>query len=126
MSVSIPKSKDGEDRYMRDIIITSKINRFGGITRTENLRKIIEQTNIPRKMIISYFKSKLGCRIEESKDEILIFKDLEEDRLEDILEEFIEKNVICPRCKNPEFEIETGKKKDKWKCKACGDNSREY
>lgn len=122
--VSIPKSKVGEERYLRERIRITIINRFGGITQIVNMEKIIEQTGIPRKMLVSALKSKLGCRIEDKPLQTTIFKMETVERLEEILESFIEENVVCPRCGNPEFEIEKGKKKDKWICKACGDSSR--
>jgi len=126
MSVSIPKSKEGEERYKRDLIITTNINRFGGISRIDNINKIIEQTGIPKKMLISNYKSKLGCRIEENREGLIIYKLVDEEKLEEIMEELIEKNVLCPTCKNPEFSIEISKKKEKWICKACGDHSRDF
>jgi translation initiation factor 5 len=128
MSVGIPKSKEGEERYLRDLIITTNLNRFGGITRIDNIQKISDQTNIPKKMLISFYKSKLGCRVEENSEGLIFHKLLDEERLEEILEEFIEKNVLCPKCHNPEFDIiEIGKKKKElWVCKACGDRTREF
>ena len=122
--VSIPKSKVGETRYMRERIIISIINRHGGITQIMNINRIIMETGIPRKMLISELKSRLGCRIEDTTKDILIYKIETIDKLEDILETFITKYVLCPRCSNPEFTIESSKKCEYWICKACGDKSR--
>ncbi len=113
--VNIPKSNpDPFFRYKREEIKIQILNNNGGVTKLLNIDSIATKLNCSVKDILSYFKKKLNTTIME-KD--LVIKKVETvNRLEEILEEYIKTNVLCPKCVNPEFSEE---KKTKT-CKACG------
>ena len=117
--VNIPKSNiDPCFRYKRDYIKIQILNNNGGVTKLLNIEAIASTLNISVKDILSYFKKKLNVTIIE-KD--LVIKKVETvNNLEELLEEYIKNNVLCPKCANPEF-TESIDKKTKLKiCKACG------
>jgi translation initiation factor 2 beta subunit (eIF-2beta)/eIF-5 len=116
--VNIPKSNiDPCFRYKRDEIKIQILNNNGGVTKLLNSEIIASTLNISVKDILSYFKKKLNVTIIE-KD--FIIKKVETvNKLEEILEEYIKLNILCPKCANPEFTQQNNKKM----CKACG-NSR--
>lgn len=113
--VNIPKSNnDPCFRYKREEIKIQIVNNNGGVTKLLNIESIASTLNISVKDILSYFKKKLNVSIME-KD--LVIKKVETvTKLEELLEEYIKNNILCPKCANPEF---TEDKKNKI-CKACG------
>lgn len=117
--VNIPKSNiDPCFRYKREEIKIQVINNNGGVTKLLNIEAISTTINSSVKDILSYFKKKLNATIME-KD--LIIKKVETvNRLEEILEEYIKFNILCPKCVNPEFTEQIEKKTKIKTCKACG------
>jgi translation initiation factor 2 beta subunit (eIF-2beta)/eIF-5 len=113
--VNIPKSnQDPFFRYKREEIKIQILNNNGGVTKLLNIETIASSLNSSVKDILSFLKKKLNTTIIE-KD--LIIKKVETvNRLEELLEEYIKLNILCPKCVNPEF---TEEKKMKT-CKACG------
>lgn len=117
--VNIPKSNnDPCFRYKRDEIKIQIQNNNGGVTKLLNIEAIASTLNSNVKDILSYFKKKLSVTIIE-KD--FIIKKVETvNKLEEILEEYIKINILCPQCANPEFTEEINKKSKIKICKACG------
>ena len=117
--VNIPKSNnDPCFRYRRDEIKIQIINNNGGVTKLLNIETIASTLNSSVKDILSYFKKKLNVTIIE-KD--LIIKKVETvNKLEELLEEYIKINILCPQCVNPEFTEQMNKKTNNKICKACG------
>lgn len=113
--VNIPKSIiDPFYRYRRDEIKIQVLNNNGGVTKIVNVESICKALNISIKELFSFYKKKLNVATIE-KD--FIIKKVETiNKLEEILEEYIKLNVLCPQCSNPEFIDKDGKKT----CKACG------
>ena len=113
--VNIPKSNiDPCFRYKRDYVKIQILNNNGGVTKLVNIETIAKTLNVSVKDILNYFKKKLNVTIIE-KD--LVIKKVETVmKLEELLEEYIKNNILCPKCANPEF---TEDKKNKI-CKACG------
>jgi translation initiation factor 2 beta subunit (eIF-2beta)/eIF-5 len=117
--VNIPKSNiDSCFRYKREIIKIQILNNNGGVTKLVNIEGIATTLNISVKDILSYFKKKLNVTIIEKE---LIIKKVETvNKLEELLEEYIKINILCPKCANPEFTEEINKKTKVKICKACG------
>ena len=117
--VNIPKSNnDPCFRYKRDEIKIQILNNNGGVTKLMNIENIAQILNISVKDILNYFKKKLNVTIIE-KD--LVIKKVETvNKLEELLEEYIKSNVLCPQCNNPEFTESMNKKTKNKICKACG------
>lgn len=113
--VNVPKSNnDPFYRYKREEIKIQNLNNNGGVTKLLNIELICKGLNINPKELLHFYKKKLNVTIIE-KD--FIIKKIETiNKLEEILEEYIKLNVLCPKCSNPEF-TEKDKKNI---CNACG------
>jgi translation initiation factor 5 len=117
MKVNIPKSKtDPTYRYKRDQIDITVQNIKGGITKINNLDVIAKQLCDETSFIIKFLKKKTNTSITDNEKGILINKVEKVDNLEEYLEEFIQKYILCPKCSNPEFTFD----KSTRICKACG------
>ena len=113
MKVNIPNDiVDPFYRYTRQIIQLEKLNKMNGIIQINNLDIIAKQLGRDPLVIIQFFRKKLGVAINK-KNQIRSTK-ITVDILEDLLEIFIKKHVLCKQCNNPETDSLT------FICKACG------
>lgn len=119
MQVNIPKSyMDPFARYRRDIIIVTCVAKHGGQTHITNIETIAKQLGRSAQDIIKYMAKRLGVR---SDGKIGMIQGIHtRDKLEELLESFIESAVLCKTCKNPETDIVIGKKSNTMKCRSCG------
>lgn len=119
MQVNIPKSiNDPSYRYKRDIIKIEIQNSNGGITKLSNIEIISNQLGCQVNDILKFLKKKINTSTIE-KNGIFLKKIETQDNIEKIIEDFIKIEILCPKCNNPEFNVESGKKIIKI-CKACG------
>lgn len=110
VKVNIPKSvTDQFYRYKRDIIIIEYIHKNGVQTKLSNIDVIAKQLKVDIKDITSYFKKKLGVSLIQN---IRIQGQIELKVLENNLEKYIEKYILCKNCRLPEL--------NDMDCKACG------
>jgi translation initiation factor 5 len=120
VKVNIPKcNPDPSFRYKRDVIEIVIHNNNGGITKLNNIDKISEQLGCQIDDIVKFIQKKSNTGIIK-KDGIFLRKIDTVDNLEIIIEEYIKKEVLCPKCNNPEFNVDIQKKKTIKTCKACG------
>ena len=121
--VNIPKSaNDPSYRYKRDKIEITIQNTNGGITKLLNIDKIADQLGTTQYDILKFLKKKANTSIIEKYGPFLRKTETVEN-IENILEDFINKEILCPSCNNPEFTAEIVNKICIKTCKACG-NSR--
>ena len=120
--VNIPASvRDPTYRYKRDKIEIVIQNTNGGITKLLNIDKIAQQLGTTQDDILKFLKKKCNTSIIE-KNGPFLRKSETIDNIEKVLEEFILKEVLCPKCSNPEFTSEKVEKTEVKTCKACGDS----
>jgi len=123
VKVNIPRSNtDPTLRYKRDKIEIVIQNTNGGITKLLNIDKIAEQLGCEVGDILKFLKKKANTSIIE-KNGPFLRKTETVDNIENYLEDFINKEILCPKCNNPEFNTEKNNKTIIKTCKACG-NSR--
>ena len=124
MKVNIPKSNnDPTYRYKRDQIEITIQNIKGGVTKINNLELIAQQLGDNISLLIKFLKKKTNTSITQNdKTGIIINKTETVSKLEEYLEEYIKKFILCPNCSNPEFVFDNnGKSNDITRnCKACG------
>jgi len=119
MSININNSDDPFYRYKRDII---SIVHKQSETHILNLHKIARQlccTPIKdEKYIESLYKAllrkikKLGTSVKEIENIVVVKGKIEKSVLEGIINNFIKKYILCPKCSSPEFNTKI--------CSACG------
>lgn len=119
MSININNSNDPFYRYKRDKI---EIVYKGNETHILNLHKIARQLCCSpikdEKYIQSLYKAllrkikKLGTSVKEIENVTVVKGKIEKSILEDLLNNFIKKYILCPKCSSPEFNTKI--------CSACG------
>ncbi|QLG71475.1 hypothetical protein HG535_0B05170 [Zygotorulaspora mrakii] len=125
MSVNI--CRDNNDpfyRYKMPLIQAKVEGRGNGIkTAVLNVADIGRSLNRPTPYIVKYFGFELGAQtsISVDKDRYLVNGVHEPAKLQDVLDGFINRFVLCGYCKNPETVIIVTKDGDLVRdCKACG------
>ncbi|CCK71009.1 translation initiation factor eIF5 KNAG_0F03470 [Huiozyma naganishii CBS 8797] len=125
MSVNI--CRDNHDpfyRYKMPPLQAKVEGRGNGIkTAVLNVADVARALNRPAPYIVKYFGFELGAQtsISVDKDRYLVNGVHEPAKLQDVLDGFINKFVLCGSCKNPETEIVITKDNDLVRdCKACG------
>jgi translation initiation factor 5 len=120
MSVNIPKSiKDSHYRYKRPEL---KLTYHTHIrTILENIHEVSKAIIIPPEYPLKFIGYELGSQTEIKGNEYTISGKHPLDKLEDCLEKFISKYVICSSkgCKLPEVNIFIKNNEIRGKCKAC-------
>jgi hypothetical protein len=96
-------------RYKREIIIVNQVKIKKIYSLITNLDLISKQIRVKPLVLMNYFKKKLGVSINDN----MISGVVTSDRLEKLLQDFIKKYVLCPKCKLPELVEKSG-------CNACG------
>lgn len=120
MKVNIPKSViDQTFRYKRDVIEIQIQNSNGGVTKLINIETICTQLGCELDSILKFLKKKTNTSMIQ-KNGIFLKKTETIDDLEKFIEEYIKSEILCPKCNNPEFNLETTKKSLTKTCKACG------
>jgi translation initiation factor 5 len=98
--------------------------RGNGIkTLVMNLSDVARALNRPPPYVLKYFGHELGAltTIKEEEDRYLVNGVHDSNELQDSLDGFINRFVLCGACKNPETEIQVkGKDELIRDCKACG------
>lgn len=111
-------------RYKMPTIVWKVEGRGNGIkTAVVNTSEVARALNRPAPYIIKYFGFELGAQtsINETNDRYLVNGSHDGSKLQDTLDGFINKFVLCGACKNPETEITITKGDNLIKeCKACG------
>lgn len=125
MSINI--CRDNHDPFYRYKMppIQAKIEGRGNGIKTVviNTMDIARALNRPAAYIIKYFGFELGAQtaINIENDKYIVNGAHQPAKLQDVLDGFIIKFVLCGSCKNPETEINITKDNDLVRdCKACG------
>lgn len=123
--------RDNTDPFYRYKMppIQSKIEgRGNGIkTAVVNTSEVARALGRPATYIIKYFGFELGAQtsMNEGTDRYLVNGVHDAPKLQDYLDGFINKFVLCGSCKNPETDIIITKDDDLIRdCKACGQRTR--
>ncbi|CAH2355142.1 eukaryotic translation initiation factor 5 [[Candida] railenensis] len=109
-------------RYKMPLIQSKVEGRGNGIkTAIVNLDEVARALARPPSYVVKYFGYELGAQTTDKGGRYIVNGAHEASELQDCLDGFISKFVLCPSCKNPETEIQIKEKgvlqRD---CKACG------
>lgn len=113
----IQENNDPFYRYkMEEVIIVSEGVRFAFL----NIETISEALSRRPTEIVSFLKKYFGCQFELKGTKVLTAKsDFSKNVLQEAIYNYIEKNVLCGTCKNPETVQMQEKKKSFLVCQAC-------
>jgi translation initiation factor 2 beta subunit (eIF-2beta)/eIF-5 len=119
--------KDPGYRYTMPRIQTVTQGSGGGVkTKWENIIAVAKALKVPTDYPLKFMAKELGSQTEIKNDVYLISGSQANDKLQQILDKFIEKYVLCPKktCKLPEISIFIKGGEIRGKCRACGNISK--
>ncbi|KAJ2894707.1 eukaryotic translation initiation factor 5 [Coemansia aciculifera] len=127
-SYNIPRSvKDAFHRYKMPRLQGKIEGKGNGIkTVLPNIVDVSRALSRPPAYATKYFGGELGAQvqIEEKNEKYIVNGAHDVAKLQDLLDGFIDRYVICGVCKNPETDLIIGKDKNiVRKCMACGKRS---
>ncbi|CAO3614817.1 unnamed protein product [Cunninghamella echinulata] len=104
--------------------LMSKVEGRGNGIKTviPNMPEIARALSRPPSYPTKYFGCELGTQVkcDDSKERYIVNGDHDAQRLQEILDGFISKYVLCSSCKNPETDIIIKNDTILMDCKACG------
>jgi len=125
MSVNVNRGlKDDFYRYKMPKIIAKVEGKGNGIrTVIVNMVEVAKALNRPPMYPTKFFGTILGAQTNFDKNERYIVNGSHDSaKLQDILDGFIQKYVLCSNCRNPETDLHVSTKRQQISttCKACG------
>lgn len=121
--------EDPSYRYTMPALFTKVEGRGNGIrTKLLNLTEVAKHLRVPVEYPLRYFGGEFCTQTENKREKngalkIMINGNFSSKQLQDVLDRFIEKFVLCPRCHYPEIDIQVTKKGTLASdCVACGAN----
>lgn len=117
-------NKDPFYRYKMPPLVSKIEGRGNGIkTAVVNMSDVARALSRPSSYVIKFFGFELGAQtsIDEPNDRFIVNGAHDAPKLQDLLDGFINKFVLCASCKNPETDIIILKDGNLTRdCKACG------
>uniref|UniRef100_A0A4W6D2K1 Eukaryotic translation initiation factor 5 n=1 Tax=Lates calcarifer TaxID=8187 RepID=A0A4W6D2K1_LATCA len=126
MSVNVNRSvSDQFYRYKMPRLIAKVEGKGNGIkTVIVNMVDVAKALNRPPTYPTKFFGCELGAQtqFDTKNDRYIVNGSHEANKLQDMLDGFIRKFVLCPECDNPETDLHVNPKKQTigTSCKACG------
>lgn len=126
--VNIPRDvKDEFYRYKMPALVAKVEGRGNGIkTVIVNMTDVAKSLARPASYPVKFFGFELGAiaTIEKDKDKYIVNGKHDQSKLAQVLDDFIEKFVLCKKCqRNPETYMVIRAGDIELKCKACGGRS---
>ena len=124
--LNIPSTvKDPNYRYKMPRIVATTQGSGGNVkTKLENIKEVSHALTVPTDYPLKFIGKELGSQTEIKNDVHLINGSHAPEKLQILLDKFIEKYVLCPKCKLPEVRIFVKKGEIRCKCRACGTISK--
>jgi translation initiation factor 5 len=113
-------------RYKMERLQTKIEGKGNGIkTVVVNLSSVAQSLARPGSYLIKYFGFELGAQtnLDPADDRWIINGAHEANKLQELLDGFISKFVLCKKCKNPETDVHIKDGRIMLDCKACGQRS---
>ncbi|KAK4123455.1 hypothetical protein N657DRAFT_680656 [Parathielavia appendiculata] len=110
-------------RYKMERLQTKIEGKGNGIkTVVTNLSSVAQSLARPGSYLIKYFGFELGAQtnLDPADDRWIINGAHEAQKLQELLDGFISKFVLCKKCKNPETDVQIKDGRITLDCKACG------
>lgn len=127
MSININRNVlDPFYRYKMPRLMAKVEGKGNGIkTVIANMAEIAKALERPPTYPTKYFGCELGAQtnFDMKNERFIVNGEHDAAKLQDILDGFIRKFVLCPACENPETTLSVRKGQIHSKCKACGNSS---
>lgn len=109
-------SNDPFYRYkMEEVVISQQKNKIC----FENIDKVCKDLDRNVKLLIGFLKKYFNTSIEYKNNQMFTTKIISKNEMQDAIYNFIEKYILCEKCKNPETIYDESKKSTFMICKAC-------
>ena len=110
VKLNIPRSvQDQNYRYQMPAIQISLQGSGGGVkSKFENIKDVAHALVVPLDYPLKYIGKEIGSQTEIKGDAYLISGSHTAEKLQQILDKFIEKYILCPKCRLPEMRIFIG------------------
>ena len=119
-----------EDVYSRLPEKTTSSERFeipkfeyfteGNKTIIKNFKAVIEKIRRDPSNLIKYLTKELAVPAEQQGERLILARKLSGDMVNNKLEDFVKKYVICKECKRPDTHIDDSKGFKQIICESCG------
>lgn len=109
--INIAHSSAREDPFYR--YKRSKVQLEKKVFR--NFTTLCKELKTPEKQLRSFISKTLGCRMDDKN--VLSSSQVTTDQLENTVQVYIEKFVLCAKCKLPELDTDK-------RCQACGSTQK--
>ncbi|CAB3396835.1 unnamed protein product [Caenorhabditis bovis] len=124
MALNVNRSvSDPFYRYKMPKLMAKVEGKGNGIkTVISNMSEIAKALERPPMYPTKYFGCELGAQtnFDAKNERYIVNGEHDANKLQDILDGFIKKYVLCPACENPETSLMVRKNTIHSKCKACG------
>jgi translation initiation factor 2 beta subunit (eIF-2beta)/eIF-5 len=121
--VSIPKgNSDVAYRYKRPLIVISTYGQGGNLkTKIENIQDLSKALVVPPEFPLKFIGYELGSQTDIKGGDYIISGKHTFDKLEELLEKFIQKYLLCSskKCRLPEITMFVKNNQLRSKCRAC-------
>uniref|UniRef100_A0A060TBZ9 ARAD1B18788p n=1 Tax=Blastobotrys adeninivorans TaxID=409370 RepID=A0A060TBZ9_BLAAD len=121
-------NKDPFYRYKMPPIVSKIEGRGNGIrTAVVNASEVARALSRPCPYVIKFFGFELGAqtKVDENNDRYIVNGAHDAPKLQDLLDSFINKFVLCASCRNPETDLIISKDGNITRvCKACGQRTK--
>lgn len=97
-----------------------EIRREAGSTIILNWNKIIKAVNNQEKIFLRFLSHELGTHGEAEKGRATFKGHQTSHKINELIEEFIDKYIVCSECGRPDTQLKKEKKHLLKKCGACG------
>lgn len=116
--INIQGLEDITDPFYRYTMTKLNVVRQKNKTVIDNLAVVGKELDRNSQMIVGYFKNKLSISMTYKNDVLSMAADINYERFEGLLREFIQEYVLCGVCKLPETVLIVGKTSC-LQCKCC-------
>jgi len=124
--VNVPREVNDEFyRYKMPVLRAKVEGRGNGIkTVVENCAEISKSLDRNPEYVCKFFGFELGALTSNQNDKYVVNGKHDAEDLAKVLDQFIEKFVLCGGCRNPETNVEIKGDKIFLKCRACGKSTQ--
>lgn len=118
--INIRGNTENSDPFYRYKMESVVVSNQGVKIAFTNIDSICLSLKRERNDIVKFLRKYFGSAFEYKNNCLLTTKkDMSRDDLQNAIYKYIEENVLCKKCRNPETEVIKEKKKDIQRCKAC-------
>lgn len=117
--INIQGITDINDPFYRYTMEKLNVIKRKNVTVIDNIEIVCKDLDRSSKILIDYFKKKLGISLIYKNNIISTAADIDYKVFEEHLRQFIERYVLCKKCRLPETILENNNNKITLSCKCC-------